>query len=194
MSLRAFARGRGVSLGAVQRAIGDGRLTAASVGQDARGRPIITDPARATQEWAAHSRPRLLNAPAGPGRGPPSALAGATMRERWARARAMEFELARKRRDVVPAAEVELRWAGLVVAARTAILGIPSRAKGRLPHLTATDLAVLEALIREALGELAGPAQTAAGADRPVSRITGRVPRRRGRSTTATTTARPPTR
>jgi hypothetical protein len=159
MSLRAFARLRGVSLFAVQTAIADGRLTAASVGHDLRGRPVIRDPALATEEWAAHSRPRLIRAHRGngTGRGSPSALAAATLRERLARAAAFEFETARKKRDVVDAREVELRWSTLVVAARSAVLAVPSRLKQRVPHLGPGDLTALEGLLHEVLAELAGP-------------------------------------
>lgn len=153
MSLRAFARRRGISLAAVQRAIADARLTSASVGQDAKGRPVIHDPAQASREWAAHSRPRLANVAPGPGR--VSALGLATLRERQARAERLEFELALRRGAVVSAAAVEQAWAALVVNARNALLAIPSRLKGRAPHLQPSDCATLDALIREVLGELA---------------------------------------
>jgi phage terminase Nu1 subunit (DNA packaging protein) len=153
LSLRAFARSQGVSLPAVQRAIKAGRLTVASVGEDARGRPVILDAETAAAEWAAHTRVRV-DSRKGNGGDAPSRLAEATLRERNARGDLFELEYARKKRLVVPAKEVDLRWSGLVVAARTKLLGLPSRAKGRLPHLTVADLGVLEALIREALEEL----------------------------------------
>ena len=38
-----------------------------------------------------------------------------------------------------------------VVTCRTRLLGIPSKAKQQLPHLSLSDLEVLEALVREAL-------------------------------------------
>jgi phage terminase Nu1 subunit (DNA packaging protein) len=163
VTLRAFALLRGVSLGAVQRAIRDGRL-AASVGHDLRGRPVIRDPGLAMEEWAAHSRPRLIRAHRGNGRGSPSALADATLRERLARAEAFEFETARKKRDVVDARAVEISWSTLVVGARTALLGIPSRLKQRVPHLGPGDLTALEGLLHEVLAELAGPASREPGA------------------------------
>jgi phage terminase Nu1 subunit (DNA packaging protein) len=56
----------------------------------------------------------------------------------------------------VSSSEVKLRWSAHVVAARTKLLGLPSRAKQRLPHLTPADLATLDRLIREALEELGG--------------------------------------
>jgi phage terminase Nu1 subunit (DNA packaging protein) len=153
LSLRAFARSQGVTLPAVQRAIKAGRLTAASVGRDARGRPVILDAETAAAEWLAHTRVRV-DSRKGTGSAAPSKLAEATLRERTARGDLFELEYARKKRLVVPAREVDLRWSAQVVAARTKMLGIPSRYKQRVPHATVADLGVLEALIREALEEL----------------------------------------
>jgi hypothetical protein len=155
VSLRAFARARGVTLSSVQRAIAAGRLTKQSVGQDAKGRPVITDPELATQEWEAHTRPRV-DSRKGNGLGEPTRLATATLRERNARAEIFELDAAKRKGVLVPRAEFELAWSAHVVAARTKLLGIPSRAKQLLPHLTVSDLAVLDRLIREALEELGG--------------------------------------
>jgi phage terminase Nu1 subunit (DNA packaging protein) len=143
---------------AVQRAIRTGRLRD-SVGRDGRGRWRILDAEQARAEWAAHTRPRVKAgngavAPAGVTPAP-SDLAAATLRERLARAEAFELQTARKRRELVPAAEVETRWAGMVLQARTTLLGLPTRARQRLPHLGAADLVVLEGLVREVLEELA---------------------------------------
>ena len=40
-------------------------------------------------------------------------------------------------------------------AVRTRLLGLPTRIRQRLPHLTAEDVRIIDALIREALEELA---------------------------------------
>jgi phage terminase Nu1 subunit (DNA packaging protein) len=154
LSLRAFARSQGVTLPAVQRAIKAGRLTKASVGEDEHGAPVILDETTAAAEWAAHTRVRV-DSRKGTGASSPTRLAEATMREREARADAIEMENDRKKRLVVPAREVDLRWSGLVVSARTKLLGLPSRFKQRAPETLASALIVLEALIREALEELA---------------------------------------
>ena len=153
VSLRAFARAQGTTLSSVQRAIAEGRVT--SVGTDAAGKPVILDVVKATEEWAAHTRPRLDSRRSN-GHDEPSKLAAATVRERIARAEKFELETDRARRLLVSSAEVQLRWSARVVAARTKLLGLPSRAKQRLPHLTAADLATLDKLIREALEELGG--------------------------------------
>lgn len=82
-------------------------------------------------------------------------IAAARRRLVTAQARRAELRVAREAGELVPARDVELRWSGHIVEARTAMLGLPTRAKLRLPHLTATDLVVLGELIREALEALA---------------------------------------
>jgi phage terminase Nu1 subunit (DNA packaging protein) len=117
---------------------------------------VIRDVGLATEEWQTRSRPRLVNGHASNGRvATPSALAFQTMRERRARADHFEFETQRKKGEWVRTRDVEHRWAMIAVTTRTALLGIPSRARGRLPHLTALDVAVLDGLVRECLAELA---------------------------------------
>lgn len=163
LSVRAYARLRGVSHTAVQQRIAAGSLPTAA--KKIKGRWVIVDAGLADAEWESHTRPWVSagTEPAEPPppaeptarRPPPSALADATLRERRARAWSMELEIARKTSELVPAREVAMRWSALIVAARTAMLGLPSRAKQRLPHLTVKDLAVLESLIRAALEELA---------------------------------------
>ena len=147
MTVKAYAARRGVSHGSVQHHIDAGMLPTSTkrVGR----RWVIVDVEKADAEWEANARPWVSE------HRPVSTLAEATLRERRARAAGMELELARKLRDLVPAHEVQQRWAAQVIATRTALLGVPTRAKGRLPHLTPADLVVLEALIREVLVELA---------------------------------------
>ena len=61
-TFRAFARGLGVTHGAVSKAAQTGRLSK-SIGRDANGRPFIVDAALAAREWAAGA----TKAPAQPG-------------------------------------------------------------------------------------------------------------------------------
>jgi hypothetical protein len=58
-------------------------------------------------------------------------------------------------RELVPRREFLLAYAGLVTAAKTVFLGLPSRAKQRMPHLTVEDVAILDVLVREGLEHLA---------------------------------------
>jgi len=156
MSLRAFARWRGVRLSAVQRAIADGRLTKRSVGRDAKGRPFIKDSATAAVEWEERTRPRISAAKASEnGAAKPSGLARETERERKWRADLFELDYKRKAKDLVPARDVEVLLSKIVVGTRTHLLGLPTRAKQRLPHLSSLDLVELDKLVREALEELA---------------------------------------
>ena len=179
MSFRAFAKQMGLSPAAIARAAMSGRLSPASVGRDAKGRRVLLDPARAAQELEQHTRPWVNPASRGNGHaaGAPSALAAETLRERRARRRTLEFELGVRRRDFVPARAVEQAWSVLVVEARGALLAIPSRAKSRLPHLTASDCTVLDQLIREALAGLAESHAHKAAASR-----NGSARRRRARA------------
>lgn len=72
-----------------------------------------------------------------------------------AQAELHELKLAERRNQLVSARDVELRWSARVVEARTHLLALPSRLKGRRPDLSAADLAAIDTLIREALEELA---------------------------------------
>lgn len=164
MTVRAFARWRGVSHTAVQQRIAAGALPTSV--KKIRGRAMIVDPQRAVEEWEAHTRPKVPTPGDGRSRAP-SALARATRREREARAQLAELEYARKSRTLVPVVDVETRWTALVVAARNQLLGLPTRAKAQLPHLSGDDLSVLDRLVREALEELGSARPSAsAGGDR----------------------------
>jgi hypothetical protein len=66
-------------------------------------------------------------------------------------------ELARqeKERELLRREDVELAWGGAVNITRTRLLGVPSTAKQRIPHLEVEEVELLTTLIREALDELA---------------------------------------
>lgn len=152
MTVRAFARWLGVSHTAVQGRIAAGALPTSA--QRVRGRWAILDAKRAKAEWEAHTRPRMDSRKQLKS-GQPSALAAATLRERVARAEAFELETARKKRLLVPAAGVEQLVTSMVVEARTALLGLPTRARQLMPHLTTVDMSTLDRLVREILEEMA---------------------------------------
>lgn len=59
------------------------------------------------------------------------------------------------RRDLVPAAEVEREWAGILRQVRSGILAVPSRLRQMLPHLPAADVEVIDAELRRVLEEMA---------------------------------------
>lgn len=78
-------------------------------------------------------------------------------RTRLAKAQAdrQELELAVRRGQLVDSDQVKAGFIGLVTAARNRLLGVPSKAKARVPHLTVRDIEQLEDLIAEALSGLA---------------------------------------
>lgn len=153
-SLRAFARWRQLDEKAVRKAIAAGRLSDQVVGR-VKGRPVILDPVKAWAEWQAHTRPRVDSRKENTDAGKPSELAAATLRERIARAEAFELETARKKGLLVSAVEVERRWATIGAQLRSGLLGLPTRARQRLPHLSAKDVLLLDRMVREVLEELA---------------------------------------
>jgi hypothetical protein len=154
MAVRAFARWYGVAHVTVLERIKAGALPTSSA--VINGRPKILDALKAAAEWEANTRPWGYGpAPATEPDDLPSPMAVARLREREVRTETMQLEMDRKKGLLVPAREVELRWSAHVVAARTAMLAIPSRYKQRVPHATTADLDILDKLIREALEELA---------------------------------------
>lgn len=80
----------------------------------------------------------------------------ASAEEKKFKALIAELEYEERMGLLVRAAEVEAGWAKIVALSRTKVLGLPSKIKSRLPHLTKADVLVVEELCREALEELAG--------------------------------------
>jgi hypothetical protein len=162
VSLREYARHRGVSHEAVRRAIGNGRLSGSVV--QVNGKPKIRDLATADTEWHANTRANIatMGQPlATGGRAAPSARAGvpdlqeSRARLEAARADLAELELAERRRDLVPASELTAKYVDVVTAAKTKLLGLSGRIKQRLPHVVDVDIRVIDDLVREALEGLA---------------------------------------
>lgn len=56
---------------------------------------------------------------------------------------------------LINADEAAERWSALIASCKTKLMGIPSKARSRLPKLDNADVALLEKLVREALEELA---------------------------------------
>jgi phage terminase Nu1 subunit (DNA packaging protein) len=57
-------------------------------------------------------------------------------------------------RKLVVATAVEAEWAAIVISCRDAILAAPARIQASLPHLTAFDIATIDACLRETLTRL----------------------------------------
>lgn len=59
------------------------------------------------------------------------------------------------RRELVPAAEVEREWSGILRQVRSGILAAPSRLRQLLPHLTADDVEQIDGELRRVPEEIA---------------------------------------
>lgn len=162
MGLREYARHRkaaglaGGTLRAVQVAIRDGRLSKSLT----RDRKRIASAAAADREWEATTQADRvpLSGPTAPAEPPPSLMESRARREA-AEAELAEIELAEKRRELVPAKDVESRLVNVFAQCKTKLLGVPSRARQRDPALTGEQVSLIEALIREALEELASASE-----------------------------------
>lgn len=185
VSLRAYARHRGVSATAVHRAVKSGRLTK-SVTITAAGRPSINSIELADREWAASTD--LTKAPTAvivraeqqqPPATPPPAegavedepgeelpegdpnrtptLSDALAREKHWSAKTKELEYKKRIGELVDARELEMRIVDEYSRCRTKLLGLPRKAKAALPHLSHADVVALDNLVREALEDIAGP-------------------------------------
>jgi len=71
----------------------------------------------------------------------------------------LELERKQKQSLLVPAEEIEATWVEIVTQTRTKILGIPTKAKQRIPDLDSDAMNVLEDIVRETLEDLSATAQ-----------------------------------
>ena len=71
------------------------------------------------------------------------------------KAELLELERAEKEGELVRADEVAKKWGEVVAIARTKVMGIPSKAKQRIPEIPADAFVALEEIVREALEDLA---------------------------------------
>ncbi len=163
VSLRAYARLRGVSPEAVSKAITDGRLRESVT--RVRGAPKIADPELADREWAANTQPRGDDPAAPATAGAAGGLAdyhtsrsireAAAARRETALAELAELELAERRGELIPAESARADVIAAFSLVKTCLLAVPSRVGQQLPDLAAKVVPVVDGLIREALEELA---------------------------------------
>ena len=165
LSLRAYAKRRGVSAEAVSKAIESGRLERSVV--VVAGEPKIADAELADREWAANTRPRAKRATNGDADqqdgvadhaiGYPEARRRREI-ELWRQARVQrevdELELAKRKGELVSVAEARADVIEKFSVVKTKLLGLAVRVKQRLPHVVVEDVRVIDALVREALEEL----------------------------------------
>lgn len=166
MSQRAYAKHRGVSHVAVQRAVKSGRLGAAVV----NGK--IADAELADRLWAQNTdytdAPASVLAQAARNAGTVNAedeedsdgsskdpsIVEANRREKWAKAKLAELKLAREAGNLVSVDEITARFGALITGIRNKLLGVPSRVRQQV-ELPLSTIALIESLIREALEDVA---------------------------------------
>jgi pyruvate/2-oxoglutarate dehydrogenase complex dihydrolipoamide acyltransferase (E2) component len=158
LSLRAYAKHRGVSLAAVQKAIHSGRITPNADG--------LIDSGRADAEWDAKTRPGQRRAPAAaaapkqPAEAPAAGLdyfrARAIRESYLARLAKIEFE--ERTAKLVSRDEVQVAAFTNGRTIRDNLLNIPDRLAATLAAETDADRVhhLLSAEIRKALEELSG--------------------------------------
>lgn len=160
MSLRAYAKRRGVSPEAVSKAVAEGRLVSSVV--RVRGQPKIADAAEADREWAQNTAPRpVVESPAdvaGAYQASRALREAAAARRETAQAELAELELAERRGAMIPAEQARADVHEAFSLVKTRLLGVPSRVGQRLAHCAEEVVPVVEELIREALEELASRA------------------------------------
>lgn len=170
MSCRQYAKRRGVTPMAVSVAIKVGRLRA-SVGRDENGQPKIVDPDLADREWAENTdhykrppAPAQVRVETGafdddthdeedPNAAP--TLANAAAREKHWRAELAQLKFQEASGLLLDKSKTEREWVDVASKVKTKLLGVPSRARQALPHLTVADIGTLTTLVREILDEIA---------------------------------------
>lgn len=102
--------------------------------------------------------PMPMPAPSQGGKGGASGLpsiADSQQRKAYAQAQLAVLELQERSGRLVNADQMKVGFINLVTSAKTRLMGVPSKAKVRIPTLSVRDIEQLEDLIAEALEELA---------------------------------------
>lgn len=171
------AKALGVSRQAVYNAIKEKRL---SVEVSADGRECVNSETM-REEWAKNTQTRIGMGPKPPGPGrekkplrsreermasreePRISRTSESIpdydesraRTEHLKAELLELERQQKEGLLVKAEEVEHGWVEIITRARTKLLGIPTKAKQRIPDLDTDAIGVLDDIVREALEDLA---------------------------------------
>lgn len=171
------ARALGVTPEAVYAAVKSGRLSVIK-GRD--GKPLVNSETM-REEWEKNTQKRIGVGPKPPGNGrdkPQLRSREERMKPReegrisktseaipdydesrarteHLKAELLELDRQQKEGLLVRAADVEHEWVEVITRARTKLLGIPTKAKQRIPDLDTDAIGVLDDIVREALEDLA---------------------------------------
>lgn len=139
----------GVTTRTIRNLVSDGTITRLS------NRPVRYDPAAVIPAYCEHLRNRVAH-----GKATKAEVAAEHQAERTRLAREQADKLALAnavaRRDLIPAGEVEREWSAILREVRAAILAVPTRVEGELPHLTRADVLTVDRAVRDALNAAAG--------------------------------------
>jgi hypothetical protein len=117
-------------------------------------------PARTTTGAQTPAQQTLREEPETPGQPPPLdpdarwKLADASAEEKKYKALLAELEYRQKLGELVPVKDIELTMSTLFTNIRTKLLGVPGKVRAAAPHITLTDMAVIDRQLREVLEEL----------------------------------------
>lgn len=150
MTLAEFGALIGADEKTVRTSIANGRLQR-GIARDGRGAWTVVDAKLAALDWEQNRDESKVR------REPRAGETTADARREQLREQTRKLRLANDLREgtLVVAKDARDAWIALVVEAKTAARGIPSKAKQRLPHLTVADVLALEELVAEVLEHLA---------------------------------------
>ncbi len=152
LTLRGYARHRGMTLEAVRKAVNSGRISTV------KGK---IDPKKADRQWDANTDPTKGKGTRSNGHNGDGGdeAKGTMLRAQTKRAiykaHAAELEYQEKVGKLVDAEEVQRAWAQIVTEFRAAVMAVPVKVRTRLSHLSAEDVGVIDELLRAALADLA---------------------------------------
>jgi len=156
VSAAQFSRDIKVTKAAVSKALKNGRLDEAKVNREGK---VFLEKEKAFRIWEQTSDPsqprgRKTAIAASSNEELPSFNESRAKREAMM-ARLAEIEVEEKEKVLVPSEDVKKSWVQLVTIAKTKVLGIPTKAKQRIPDLDKGAMALLDEIVRETLEDLA---------------------------------------
>jgi phage terminase Nu1 subunit (DNA packaging protein) len=152
------ARLKNVTPQAVYKAINQGRLTPV-VDNDGK---VMLDKDAFVEDWEKTYHPNQMKKASNYHKPRQKAVVSdipayeeSRARTEHLKAELLEIERKQKEEQLVSSKEVKATWLQLIALAKTKVLGIPSKAKQRIPDLDVSAMNCLEDIVRESLEEIA---------------------------------------